>query len=67
MTRLRAFLVTVTLLAVGCGGQRFPVDAVGTLRAAARHETHRRYWHTDYYERRDDRWQVIWSHATEIT
>ena len=25
-----------------------------------------RYWHTDYYERRDGRWQVIWSHATEI-
>lgn len=26
----------------------------------------RSYWHTDYYERRDGRWQVIWSHATEI-
>ena len=26
----------------------------------------RRYWHTDYYERRDGRWQVIWSQATEI-
>ena len=25
-----------------------------------------RYWHTDYYERRDGRWQVIWSQATEI-
>ena len=25
-----------------------------------------RYWHTDYYERRDGRWQVIFSHATEI-
>ena len=24
------------------------------------------YWHTDYYERREGRWQVIWSHATEI-
>ena len=24
------------------------------------------YWHTDYYERRDGRWQVVWSHATEI-
>lgn len=36
MTRLRAFLVTITLLAAGCGGQRFPVDAVGALRAAAR-------------------------------
>ncbi len=26
----------------------------------------RRYWHTDSYEKRDGRWQVIWSHATEI-
>jgi ketosteroid isomerase-like protein len=25
-----------------------------------------RYWHTDYYERRDGRWQVVFSHATEI-
>jgi hypothetical protein len=24
------------------------------------------YWHTDYYERRDGRWQVVWSHATQI-
>jgi hypothetical protein len=23
-----------------------------------------RYWHTDAYERRDGRWQVVWSHAT---
>jgi hypothetical protein len=27
---------------------------------------HRRYWHTDSYERRDGRWQVVWSQATEI-
>jgi hypothetical protein len=26
----------------------------------------RRYWHTDYYERRDGCWHVIWSQATEI-
>ncbi len=26
----------------------------------------RRYWHTDVYERRDGRWQVVWSQATEI-
>ena len=26
----------------------------------------RPYWHTDLYERRDGRWQVVWSHATEI-
>ena len=26
----------------------------------------RRYWHTDYYERRDGRWRVLWSQATEI-
>ena len=24
------------------------------------------HWHTDYYEKRDGRWQVIWSQATEI-
>ena len=33
---------------------------------AGRHIDLSRYWHTDYYERRDGRWQVIWSHATEI-
>ena len=27
----------------------------------------RRYWHTDSYERRDGRWQVVWSQATRIT
>lgn len=26
----------------------------------------RRYWHTDYYERVDGRWHVVWSQATEI-
>jgi hypothetical protein len=25
-----------------------------------------RYWHTDAYEKREGRWQVVWSHATEI-
>jgi len=24
-----------------------------------------RYWHTDYYEQRSGRWQVVWSQATE--
>jgi Domain of unknown function (DUF4440) len=23
-----------------------------------------RFWHTDYYERRDGRWRVVWSQAT---
>ena len=23
-------------------------------------------WHTDSYEKRDDRWQAVWSQATEI-
>ncbi len=32
-------------------------DVVGPLR---------RYWHTDSYEQRDGRWQVVWSQATEI-
>lgn len=25
-----------------------------------------RYWHTDSYERRGGRWQIVWSQATEI-
>lgn len=25
------------------------------------------YWHTDSYERRDGRWQVVWSQATRIS
>ncbi len=25
-----------------------------------------KYWHTDSYEWRDGRWQVVWSHATRI-
>lgn len=24
----------------------------------------RHYWHTDSYERREDRWQAVWSQAT---
>jgi hypothetical protein len=30
------------------------------------HISRRRYWHTDAYERRYGRWQVVWSQATEI-
>jgi hypothetical protein len=26
----------------------------------------RQYWHTDLYELRDERWQVVWSQATAI-
>ena len=26
----------------------------------------RRHWHTDYYERKNGRWQVIWSQATQV-
>ena len=25
-----------------------------------------RFWHTDFYERKNGRWQVVWSQATEI-
>ncbi len=24
------------------------------------------HWHTDYYVKRDGRWQVVWSQATEV-
>jgi Domain of unknown function (DUF4440) len=30
------------------------------------HGPRRSYWHTDLYEWRNGRWQVVWSHATEI-
>jgi hypothetical protein len=26
-----------------------------------------RFWHTDLYEKRDGRWQAVWSQATRIT
>src|SRR5260370_35927184 len=26
-----------------------------------------RFWHTDSYEKRDGRWQAVWSQATRIT
>jgi hypothetical protein len=29
-----------------------------------RHIPRQRYWHTDLYERREGRWQVVWSQAT---
>ena len=25
-----------------------------------------RYWHTDFYEKREGHWQAVWSQATEI-
>lgn len=31
-----------------------------------RHVPRQRYWHTDLYERREGRWQVVWSQATGI-
>lgn len=31
-----------------------------------RHIPRRRYWHTDLYERRKGRWQVVWSQATGV-
>jgi uncharacterized protein DUF4440 len=42
---------------------RYQITAVVRLRAGP-HEAH--YWHTDYYERRGGRWQVVWSQSTEI-
>jgi len=26
-----------------------------------------KFWHTDLYERREGRWQAVWSHATRIS
>ena len=42
---------------------RYVIDAVVRLHAGP-HQA--RYWHTDYYERRGGRWQVVWSQSTEI-
>ncbi len=46
---------------------------VAVLRYEARIEMHMvdgvdrgLFWHTDVYERRDGRWQAVWSHATRI-
>ena len=33
---------------------------------AGQHFPLRRQWHTDLYEHRDGRWQVVWSQATAI-
>jgi phage baseplate assembly protein W len=30
-------------------------------------EVELRAWHTDHYEKREGRWAVVWSQATEIT
>jgi ketosteroid isomerase-like protein len=24
------------------------------------------FWHTDLYEKRDGRWQIVWAHATQV-
>jgi hypothetical protein len=34
--------------------------------AAGHHSPLRQYWHTDHYEQRDRRWQMVWSQATAI-
>ncbi len=41
----------VSQLEIVVGGQRVPP---------------RHYWHTDSYEKRNGRWQAVWSQATEI-
>ncbi len=43
---------------------RYPSEIAFTVGGAR--TPRRRYWHTDLYERRDGRWQVVWSQATEI-
>jgi hypothetical protein len=43
---------------------RYRARAVVAVRGKA--EPERVYWHTDYYERRKGRWQVVWSQATEV-
>jgi hypothetical protein len=31
-----------------------------------RHVPRQRYWHTDFYERQNGQWRVVWSQATAI-
>jgi hypothetical protein len=38
---------------------RIQILVAGTLDAG-------RFWHTDSYEKRDGRWQAVWSQATRI-
>ena len=42
---------------------RYQIAAVVKLHGAP---FQARFWHTDYYERRNGRWQVVWSQSTEI-
>jgi hypothetical protein len=42
---------------------RYQIAAVVKLRSGLYHAS---YWHTDYYERRNGQWQVVWSQSTEI-
>jgi hypothetical protein len=43
---------------------RYPAEIAFTVDGAR--TPRRRFWHADLYERRDGRWQVVWSQATEI-
>jgi hypothetical protein len=37
------------------------------IRFAGEGRDHGSFWHTDYYERRDRRWQAVWSQATRTS
>jgi hypothetical protein len=42
---------------------RYQIDGTVKLRSGPYHG---HWWHTDYYERRNGQWQVVWSQSTEI-
>jgi len=44
---------------------RYPADLKIKVRALPNAPAGR-FWHTDVYEKRDGRWQVAWSQATQI-
>jgi hypothetical protein len=46
----------------GCLRYRSTIEII----VGGREFGHGRFWHTDFYVLRDDRWQVVWSQATEI-
>ena len=43
---------------------RYPAEIAFTVDGAV--TPRRRLWHTDLYERREGRWQVVWSQATQV-
>jgi hypothetical protein len=55
--------VMVRMLGSSAAAVRYRVEIVIAWEGG---EDRGRFWHTDIYEHRDDRWMAVWSHATRI-